>query len=141
MSRACCGHGWKRRASPAQINRYSNVHIDDLVDLYLLALEKAPGGSFFFAENGHVPFKEIAEIISRSLGLGGKTVSLSVEDVVRQYGDAGRYGVTSNSLVSAVNARRLGWSPKAPSLAEYLATVRADVHRSTTLLRTEEASS
>jgi hypothetical protein len=27
--------------------------------------------------------------------------------------------VTSNSLVSAVNARRLGWSPKAPSLAEY----------------------
>ncbi|MGO9087533.1 MAG: NAD-dependent epimerase/dehydratase family protein, partial [Candidatus Sulfotelmatobacter sp.] len=29
------------------LNRYSNVHIDDLVDLYLLALEKAPGGSFF----------------------------------------------------------------------------------------------
>lgn len=103
------------------LNRYSNVHIDDLVDLYLLALEKAPGGSFFFAENGHASFKEIAEMISRSLGLGGKTVSLSIEDVVRQYGDAGRYGVTSNSLVSAVNARRLGWSPKAPSLPEYFA--------------------
>ena len=101
------------------LNRYSNVHIDDLVELYLLALEKAPGGSFFFAENGDASFKEIAEMISRSLGLGGKTVSVSVEDVVRQYGDAGRYGVTSNSLVRAVNARRLGWSPKAPSLAEY----------------------
>ena len=106
------------------LNRYSNVHIDDLVDLYLLALEKAPGGSFFFAENGDASFKEIAEMISRSLGLGGKTVSLSVEDLVRQYGDAGRYGVTSNSLVSAVNARRLGWSPKAPSLAEYLESCR-----------------
>ncbi len=101
------------------LNRYSNVHIDDLVDLYLLALEKAPGGSFFFAENGDASFKEIAEMISRSLGLGGKTVSVSVEDVVRQYGDAGRYGVASNSLVRAVNARRLGWSPKAPSLTEY----------------------
>jgi nucleoside-diphosphate-sugar epimerase len=101
------------------LNRYSNVHIDDLVELYLLALEKAPGGSFFFAENGDASFKEIAEMISRSLGLGGKTVSVSVEDVVRQSGDAGRYGVTSNSLVRAVNARRLGWSPKAPSLAEY----------------------
>jgi hypothetical protein len=58
-------------------------------------------------------------MVSRSLGLGGKTISLSVEDVVRQYGDAGRYGITSNSLVSGVNARWLGWSPKAPSLAEY----------------------
>jgi nucleoside-diphosphate-sugar epimerase len=102
------------------LNRYSNVHIDDLAELYLLALEKAPGGSFFFAENGDASFKEIAEMISRSLGLGGRTVSVNVEDVVRQYGDAGRYGVTSNSLVRAVNARRLGWSPKAPSLAEYL---------------------
>jgi nucleoside-diphosphate-sugar epimerase len=101
------------------LNRYSNVHIDDLVELYLLALEKAPGGSFFFAENGDASFIEIAEMISRSLGLGGKTVSVSVEEVVRQAGDAGRYGVTSNSLVRAVNARRLGWSPKAPSLAEY----------------------
>ncbi len=106
------------------LNRYSNVHIDDLVELYLLALEKAPGGSFFFAENGHASFKEIAEMVSRSLGFGGKTVGLSVEDVVRQYGDAGRYGVASNSLVRAVNARRLGWSPKAPSLAEYFASLR-----------------
>jgi len=105
------------------LNRYSNVHIDDLVDLYLLALEKAAGGSFFFAENGDASFKEIAEMISRSFDLG-KTVSLSVEDLARQYGDAARYGVASNSLVSAVNARRLGWSPKAPSLAEYFESLR-----------------
>jgi nucleoside-diphosphate-sugar epimerase len=102
------------------LNRYSNVHIDDLVDLYVLVLAKAPGGSFFFAENGDASFREIAELISRALGFGGKTVSLSIEDLVRQYGDASRYGVTSNSLVRAVNARRLGWSPKAPSLIEYL---------------------
>jgi nucleoside-diphosphate-sugar epimerase len=105
------------------LNRYSNVHIEDLIDLYLLVLEKAPGGSFFFAENGDASFKEIAEMISRSLGLD-KTVSVTVEDVVRQSGDVGRYGVTSNSLVSAVNARRLGWSPKAPSLGEYFESLR-----------------
>jgi len=28
------------------LSRYSNVHIDDLVDLYVLVLEKATGGSF-----------------------------------------------------------------------------------------------
>lgn len=101
------------------LNRYSNVHIDDLVDLYVLALEKAPGGSFFFAENGDSSFKEIAGLISRALGFGGKTVSLPIEEVVRQYGEAGFYGVASNSLVRAVNARRLGWSPKASSLVGY----------------------
>jgi nucleoside-diphosphate-sugar epimerase len=114
------------------LNRYSNVHIDDLAELYLLALEKAPGGSFFFAENGDASFKEIADMISRFLGFGGKTISLSVEELVRQYGDAGRYGMTSNSLVSAVNARRLGWSPRAPSLADYF---NSDGERSTSYSR------
>ena len=54
-------------------------------------------------------------MLSRSLGFDGKTVSLGVEDVIRQAGEAGRYGVMSNSRVRAVNARRLGWSPKAAS--------------------------
>jgi nucleoside-diphosphate-sugar epimerase len=100
------------------LNRYSNVYIDDLLNLYLLTIEKAPSASFFFAENGDASFKEIAESISRSLGLGGKTRSLDVADVIRQYGEATGYGVASNSRVSAVNARRLGWSAKGPSLAE-----------------------
>jgi nucleoside-diphosphate-sugar epimerase len=100
------------------LNRYSNVHIDDLVDLYLLVLEKAPGGSFYFAENGHASFLEIARLISDSLGLGGKTQSLDVDYVTSNLGEAARYGAASNSRVSAVNARRLGWSPSRPSLVE-----------------------
>ena len=107
------------------LNRYSNVHIDDLVDLYLLAMERAPGGSFFFAENGYSSFKDIARMISATLGFGDKTVSLPVEAISQQYGEAGRLGVASNSFVSAANARRLGWSPKAPSLAEWLKTLGA----------------
>jgi nucleoside-diphosphate-sugar epimerase len=101
-------------------NRYSNVHIDDLVDLYLLAIDKAPGGSFFFAENGNNSFKEVAEMISGHLGLGGNTVSVPVEQVIAQYGEHARLGVASNSYVSAANAHRLGWSPTAPSLADWL---------------------
>jgi nucleoside-diphosphate-sugar epimerase len=94
------------------------------VDLYLLALDKAPGGSFFFAENGQASFKEIAERISEALGFGGRTVSLPVEEVLRQAGEAGRYGVTSNSLVRAINARRLGWQPHGPSLLEHFRRTR-----------------
>jgi nucleoside-diphosphate-sugar epimerase len=107
------------------LNRYSNVHIDDLVDLYSLVMDKTPGGAFFFAENGNASFREIAEMISASLGFGGKTVSLSVEDVIRQHGESARLGVASNSLVVAANARRLGWTPKAPSLADYLKSLNS----------------
>jgi nucleoside-diphosphate-sugar epimerase len=102
------------------LSHYSNVHIDDLVDLYVLAMEKASGGSFFFAENGYNSFKDLAAMISDHLGLGDKTVSLPVEQVIQQYGEYARLGVSSNSYVKAANARRLGWSPKAPSLADWI---------------------
>ena len=102
------------------LNRYSNVHIGDLVDLYVLAIEKAPSASFFFAENGDASFKEIAELIASTQGLGGKTVSIAIDTLIAQFGDAGRFGVAANSLVRASNARRLGWNPTGESLASFL---------------------
>ncbi len=102
------------------LNRYSNVHIADLADLYLLAIEKAPSGSLFYAENGDASFKEIAELIASTQGFGGKTVSIPIEALIAQAGDLGRYGAAANSIVEAANARRLGWSPKAEPLARFL---------------------
>jgi len=102
------------------LNRYSNVHIDDLVDLYLLAIEKAPSGSFFFAENDDASFKEIAELIARTQGLGGKTMSVGIDALIAKFGDVGRFGVAANSFVRAANARRLGWNPTGESLASFL---------------------
>jgi nucleoside-diphosphate-sugar epimerase len=104
------------------LNRYSNVHIDDLVDFYLLALEKAPSGSFFFVENGDASFKEIAEMIARTQGLGGRTLSVGIDALIAQFGDMGRFGVAANSFIRAANARRLGWKPKAESLTSFFDT-------------------
>ena len=36
------------------INHWSNVHIDDVADIYALAVEKAPAGAYYFAENGEI---------------------------------------------------------------------------------------
>jgi len=101
------------------LNRYSNVHIDDLVDLYLLVIEKAPSSSFFFAENGDASFKEIAELIARTQGLDGRTMSVGIDTLIAQFGDEGRFGVAANSFVRATNARRLGWNPTGESLASF----------------------
>ena len=55
-------------AGPGE-NIWSNVHIDDLVTLYALAIEKAPAGAFYFAENGEDSMREACVAINRMLGI------------------------------------------------------------------------
>lgn len=110
-------HGVGRQVGSGK-NIWSNVHIDDLVTLYLLALEKAPAGGFYYAENGENSMYELSEAISKMLGYGGKTRALTIQEAVGEWGEGGaRYTMGSNSRVRAVRARReLGWAPSAPSL-------------------------
>ena len=96
---------------------WSNVHIGDLVDLYLLALDRAPSGAFFFAENGESTFQSIARSVSQSLGFGGKTVSWNIEAAIAELGGFARVALATNARVRASNARTLlGWQPTGPSL-------------------------
>jgi nucleoside-diphosphate-sugar epimerase len=101
-------------------NIWSNVHIDDLVDLYLLVLDRAPAGAFYYAENGENSMREAAEAISRMLGLGGRTEPMSVDEAAAEWGESAvNYSFGSNSRVRATRARReLGWSPTRPALLD-----------------------
>src|SRR6202008_2470605 len=44
-------------------NVWSNVHISELAELYFLALQKAPAGAFYYAENGEASMHDIAVAI------------------------------------------------------------------------------
>lgn len=100
------------------LNRWSTVHVGDVADLYLLALEKAPAGSFYFVESGEAVFRDMASAIGRSLGLGGNTEPWPIEEAVATWGDSkARYTMASNSRVRAGKARvELGWQPSRPSV-------------------------
>lgn len=101
------------------LNVWSNVHIDDVVDLYLLALDSAPACSLFYAENGEAPWKTLASAIGRLLGYGGETKDWPIEDAIREWGAGALTSFGSNSRVRADKARRmLGWSPKGPPMLE-----------------------
>jgi nucleoside-diphosphate-sugar epimerase len=104
-------------------NRWSNVHIADLVDLYLLALDRAPPGSFFFAENGQASLKDIAAAISRQLGFGGRTRALSLAEALEHWPpSAVHYSLASNVQVTAAKARGvLGWQPRHGSIFDEIA--------------------
>jgi len=112
-------HGVARHVGRGE-NIWSNVHIDDLVSLYLLAFEKAPAGAFYYAENGENSYREIAEAISRMLRFGGRTQPMPIAEAVAELGEsAALFSFGSNSRVRAVRARReLGWMPKGRALLD-----------------------
>jgi len=94
------------------LNIWSNVHIKDVVELYLLALKNAPAGSFYFVENGSASFVEITTAIAKRLGLGAPQ-DWAHEEAVKEWGfEHATYGLGCNSRVSAEKARReLHWAP------------------------------
>jgi nucleoside-diphosphate-sugar epimerase len=101
-------------------NRWANVHIDDVMLLYVLAIEKAPAGAFYYAENGENSMREVCEAISRMLGQNGRTQSMTAEEAAKEWGDGpANDTMGSNSRVRAKRApRELDWRPTGPSLIE-----------------------
>lgn len=111
-------HGVPRHVGRG-LNVWSHVHIDDVVDLYLLALERAPACSLFFAENGEASWKSMAAAVGRLLGLGDETKDWPLDEAVAALGIGAVTSYGSNSRVTSVKARRmLGWDPKGPPLIE-----------------------
>jgi nucleoside-diphosphate-sugar epimerase len=108
-------HGAGRYVGKGE-NRWSNVHISDVTGLYLLALEKAKPGDYFFAANGEESIKNIAGEIGRLIGLDPSAVSISYEQAVEEWGAGNALSISSNSRVRAVKAGELGWSPKVHDL-------------------------
>ncbi len=95
------------------------MHIDDLLALYALAIEKAPAGAFLFAENGENSMREVCEAINRMLGYAGAPSAMSMEAASAEWGEGtAEDTMASNSRVRAVRARQLGWKPKARALIE-----------------------
>ncbi|HLW00353.1 MAG TPA: SDR family oxidoreductase [Ktedonobacterales bacterium] len=97
------------------------VQVDDLADLYVRALAKAPAGSLFNAPGGPTfRFKEIAQAISQPAGLGGRTESWSLEaarEVLGPLADA----LALDLQFSGDKAKRvLGWTPRASSVIDDL---------------------
>lgn len=103
------------------LNRWSTVHIADVVELYLLALERAPAGTFAFVESGEASFKQMAWSIAKGLGLGNP-VSMTLEAAEIRWGRArARYSLASNSRVRSVCAPLLGWVPTSTSVHQWIA--------------------
>ena len=103
------------------LNIWSNVHVEDVADLYRLALLKAPPGAFYFAENGESSYREICAAIARRLKLGDPQ-AWPFEEAAKELGEnSAAYTFGSNSRVRARRARsELGWQPKHGSATKWI---------------------
>jgi nucleoside-diphosphate-sugar epimerase len=101
-------------------NIWSNVHIDDLVPLYVLAIERAPAGAFYFAENGENSMRETCEAINCMLGLDSPPSAMTMQEASAEWSEGtAEDTMASNSRVRAKRARaELGWQPNAKGLIE-----------------------
>jgi nucleoside-diphosphate-sugar epimerase len=102
-------------------NRWPLVHVDDLADLYLLALEKAPPGTLLLGVSG--PSRRVSEIAvaaSRGAGTGGRTVATPLEEARKKMGAY----ADALALDQQASGRRaqdlLGWKPRHPDVLEEL---------------------
>jgi len=104
------------------LNIWSNVHIDDVVELYLLALEKTEAGAFYFVESGEASFRDMSAAIARALDLG-EPQDWPLDQAKEEWGyEMASYALGSNSRVRGQRARtQLGWKPHGPSVFEWIA--------------------
>ena len=102
-------------------NIWSNVHIEDVVALYLLALSKNVPGTFYFVESGESSFIDMTTAMAEALKLGAPQ-DWPLKDAEAEWGyEMANYGLGSNSRVRGKHAReQLGWAPKRTSVVEWI---------------------
>lgn len=102
-------------------NIWSNVHIEDVVALYQLALTRNVPGTFYFVESGEASFIDMTTAMAEALDLG-KPQDWPLQDAEAEWGyEMANYGLGSNSRVRGKHARDLlGWTPKRTSVVEWI---------------------
>jgi nucleoside-diphosphate-sugar epimerase len=100
-------------------NLWPLVHVDDLADLYLLALEKAPAGTLLLGVSG--PSRRVSEIAaaaSRGAGAGGRTVATPLEEARKKLGAYADALVLDQQASGRRAQELLGWKPRRPDVLE-----------------------
>ncbi|CAB3810929.1 SDR family oxidoreductase [Paraburkholderia fynbosensis] len=96
------------------LNRWPAVHRYDATRVYRLALEKVTAGAFHAIGETGVALKDIAEAISRSLGL--PLVSLSPDEAAEHFGWFAPFVAVDAPAASDRTRALLGWMPEQAGL-------------------------
>ena len=104
--------------------RWSLVHVDDVADGYLAALERAPAGAVLnLAAEPPVALRELADAVAAAAGVAGGAVSAPLDEVTEVFGPAAQLLDTVDLVASPARARTaLGWTAVRPGVLDDLRT-------------------
>jgi nucleoside-diphosphate-sugar epimerase len=94
----------------------SYVHVEDLAELYCLAVERAPHGALLHGAVDEVSQRDLALAINRMIGAGERTEHLSLERMLG-LNPAARVGLTLTRRLSVNTIRGIGNSFSPPPSA------------------------
>nr|WP_282090090.1 NAD-dependent epimerase/dehydratase family protein [Streptomyces tendae] len=99
--------------------RWALVHVDDIAELYVLALS-APAGAVYAGVSGqNLPLADIALALSHAAGCPGRIDSLSLDEALQQMGPIAEAFALDQQFTGARARRELGWTPtRLDALAE-----------------------
>lgn len=93
------------------LNVYSNVHVEDLADLYSRAVEHGVGGALYHCVSGEANYRTMADTIARHLGVPVRSISVA-ESIDVWDGFTGPIVFSSCSRTRSKRSRaELGWRP------------------------------
>ena len=93
------------------LNLYSHVHVDDLAQVYRLALERGGPGGLYHAVAGEVCWRALAEGVAEAMGCRTRSVTLDeARDIWGPFVGPLYFGVSSRSRSPRTRAE-LGWTP------------------------------
>jgi nucleoside-diphosphate-sugar epimerase len=100
-------------------NRWPFVHVEDLADLYALALEKAPPATLLLGVSGPAyKVRDVAAAASRGAGAGGATFAWPLEQARAEIGAYADALVLDQQASGRRAEEMLGWRPSRPSVLE-----------------------
>ena len=97
------------------------VHVDDLGDLYLRALEAPAGAVLHGVAEPAVPVAEIAAAASRAAGGPSTATSWPLDAAAAELGEGFAQALATSQRVRSTRSAELGWRPAAPGILADLA--------------------
>jgi nucleoside-diphosphate-sugar epimerase len=92
-------------------NHWSLVHVDDIAELYVLALGAPAGSVYAGVATADFTAARIAEAVSRAAGCAGRVVSVTVEQAREEMGPIADAFALDQQVSSARARDQLGWNP------------------------------
>jgi nucleoside-diphosphate-sugar epimerase len=92
-------------------NHWALVHVDDLAELYVLALNAPAGGIYAGVSGQNLPVVTITQALSHAAGCPGRIDSLTLEEAIQRMGPIAEAFALDQQLTGARARRELGWTP------------------------------